>query len=315
MDPKDLSRRDFLKLIGAATAGAAFLGAAGVEPDEAEAAYPYYLTIAKGGNSDAALCTRKAIAGLGGMGRFVRSGQSVIIKPNMCTQYRSPAYAATTNPTVVATLVRLCKAAGASSVRVMDTPIGGASASVQRAAWSKSGIGPAVQAAGGTMAVMSSLRFRSYAIPAHANRAMTSCYVYRDIMECDVLINVPIAKVHGLTRLTLGGKNLLGVAKNPSGLHSGIDRKIADLVSLVRPNLTVVDGIRILVSNGPTGGSLSYVRRKNTVVASRDPVAADSRATWLFGLHGSDIGYIRAMAAIGLGKMNLSGLNKHTYNV
>ena len=89
MDPKDLSRRDFLKLIGAASAGAAILGGAGLDLDEAEAAYPYYLTVAKGGNSDAAACTRAAIKGLGGMGRFVKSGQTVIIKPNMCTPYRT----------------------------------------------------------------------------------------------------------------------------------------------------------------------------------------------------------------------------------
>ncbi len=101
MDPKDLSRRDFLKLIGAASAGAVILGGAGLDLDEADAAYPYYLTVAKGGNSDAAACTRAAIKGLGGMGRFVKSGQTVIIKPNICTQYRTAAYAATTNPVVV----------------------------------------------------------------------------------------------------------------------------------------------------------------------------------------------------------------------
>ena len=313
MDPKDLSRRDFLKLIGAASAGAAILGGAGFGLDEAEAAYPYYLTVAKGGNSDAAACTRAAIAGLGGMGRFVKSGQTVIIKPNMCTPYRSAAYAATTNPVVVGTLVRLCKAAGARSVRVMDNPIGGVS--VQKAAWSKSGIKAAVEAAGGTMALMTNLRYKTYGIPSHAHRAISSWSVYRDVMECDVLINVPIAKVHSLTRLTLGCKNLLGVAKNPSALHSGIGQKVADLTSLVRPNLTVVDAMRILVSNGPTGGSLSYVRRKNTIIASKDPIAADSRATHLFGLYGSDIGYIRAGAAIGLGKMRLSGVNMHTYYV
>jgi len=313
MDPKDLSRKDFLKLVGAATAGAAILGGAGLDLDDAEAAYPYYLTVAKGGNNDAAACTRAAIRGLGGMGRFVKSGQTVIIKPNICTPYRSPAYAATTNPVVVGTLVKMCKAAGARSVRVMDMPISGQS--VEKAAWAKSGIKAAVVAAGGTMADMVATRYKAYSIPAHANRAISSWYVYRDVMECDVLINVPIAKVHGITKLTLGCKNLLGVARNPSALHSGIGQKVADLTSLIRPNLTVIDAIRILVANGPTGGSLSDVRRKNTIIASKDPIAADSRATHLFGLYGSDIGYIRAGAAIGLGKMRLTGLNTHTYYV
>ena len=315
MDPKDLSRRDFLKLIGAATAGAAILGGAGLDLDEADAAYPYYLTVAKGGSNDAAACTRAVISGLGGMGRFVKSGQTVVIKPNICTQYRTAAYAATTNPVVVATLVRLCKGAGAKCVHVMDMPIGAANVTVQKAAWSKSGIKAAVEAAGGTMVAMTPQRFVRYNIPSHAHRAISSWPVYRDIMECNVLINVPIAKVHGTTKLTLGAKNLLGVVTSPASLHSGIGQKVADLASLIRPNLTVIDAMRILVSNGPTGGSLSYVRRKNTVIASQDFVAADSRATHLFGMHGDDIGYIRAMSAIGLGRMNLSGLNVHTYHV
>jgi len=165
------------------------------------------------------------------------------------------------------------------------------------------------------MVLMTNLRYKTYSIPSHANRAISSWSVYRDVMECDVLINVPIAKVHGLTKLTLGEKNLLGVVKSPAALHSGINQKVADLTSLIRPNLTVVDAMRILVSSGPTGGSLSYVRRKYTVIASKDPVAADSRAANLFGLIGADIGYIRAAAAIGLGKMRLAGLNMHTYYV
>ena len=166
------------------------------------------------------------------------------------------------------------------------------------------------------MADMSPLRYVRYNIPSHANRAISSWNVYRDIMECDVLINVPIAKVHGTHEAHAGrARTCSAWPRARPSLHSGIGQKVADLTSLIRPNLTVVDAMRILVSNGPTGGSLSYVRRKNTVIASKDPIAADSRATHLFGLHGSDIGYIRAGAAIGLGKMRLTGLNMHTYYV
>ena len=68
--------------------------------------------------------TRHAIAAIGGIERFVKPGNDVIIKPNICTATPLE-YAATTNPEVVAALVQLCLGAGAKRVRVMDFPFGG----------------------------------------------------------------------------------------------------------------------------------------------------------------------------------------------
>jgi uncharacterized protein (DUF362 family) len=306
---KKLTRRQFLKLSGAAAAGLALFGAGCASPagestgrrtppgptdDQA------YLAVAHGG--DPAATTRAAIAALGGMTRFVKSGDDVIVKPNVCVNYRTPEYAATTNPTVVATLVALCLEAGAQRVRVMDTPFPGIPAD---AAYAVSEIGPAVEAAGGVMEVMSPVKFVKTAIPD--GRDLTEWEVYQDVLEADVLINVPIAKTHNLARLSLGIKNLLGVITRPNQMHSNLGQRAADLASLVRPTLTVVDAVRILTQGGPTGGSLNYVQQADTVIASHDLVAADAYAATLFDLTGADVAYIQAAADMELGTLDLAG--------
>jgi uncharacterized protein (DUF362 family) len=255
------------------------------------------LAVARGGDPEA--LTVAALAELGGMKRFVRRGDDVVIKPNICTGYHGPEYAATTNPVVVGTLVALCRRAGAGSVRVMDSPFGGPADEAYRV----SGIAAAVEEAGGEMELMAPAKFQDFAIPD--GRAISSWPIYRDVLSCDVLIDVPIAKDHGLTRLSLAGKNLLGVILDPGSIHSDIGQRTADLVSVCRPTLTVVDAIRVLTANGPTGGDLNDVEKLDTVIAGADIVAADSYAATLFDLSGEDIPYVRAAASMGLGELDL----------
>jgi uncharacterized protein (DUF362 family) len=305
-----LTRRQFLKLTGLAAASAALFGAGCTVPATGTKAGrrtppdptgdQAYLAVARGG--DPAAITKAALAALGGMERFVKSGDDVIIKPNICVNYRTPEYAATTNPTVVATLVSLCLEAGARQVRVMDTPFPGIPA---EAAYQVSEIGQAVEAAGGVMEVMSPVKFVTTPIPDGLDLAEWE--VYQDVLDTNVLINVPIAKTHNLARLSLGIKNLLGVITKPNQMHSSLGQRAADLASLVRPTLTVVDAVRIMTSGGPTGGSLNYVQQADTVIASHDFVAADAYAATLFDLTGADIAYVKAAADIGLGTLDLDG--------
>jgi uncharacterized protein (DUF362 family) len=335
---KPVSRREFLRLTGAAgaAAGLAVLGAGCSEkpqtvaaPQQAGAtqappqqqaaaalpirqtsapsAHQAYLAVAHG--ADPAAITTAALAALGGIERFVKQGSDVIIKPNICVDYHPPEYAVTTNPQVVGTLVTLCLGAGAKRVRVMDQPFGGTPAS----AYAISGIEDAVKAAGGEMEVMSPVKYASFDIPN--GKDIQSWEFYRDIMETDVLINVPIAKHHSLARLTLGGKNLLGTAANPNRLHQNLGQRIADLISIVRPTLTVVDGYRILMANGPTGGNLNDVKQAKTVIASHDIVAADAYGATLFDLQGADIPFIKAAADRGLGTLDLSSIQVKEINV
>jgi len=308
----DCTRRQFLILAGRA----ALLGAAGgavltrrwavpaALAQEGEPAAPAggspAMSVARG--ADPAAITRAAIGALGGMERFVHAGDDVIVKPNICTDYHPPEYAATTNPIVVGTLVSMCLEAGAGRVRVMDRPFAG----TPEPAYDISGIASAVAAAGGEMEVMSPMKYVETAIPD--GRDLTSCEIYQDILDANLVINVPIAKTHSLARLTLGGKNLLGTVHYASQLHRNLGQRVADLVSLVRPALTVVDAVRILTANGPTGGNLDDVKLTNTVIASPDIVAADAYAATLFGLTGADIDYVRACADMGLGTLRLDTL-------
>ena len=237
---------------------------------------------------------------LGGMERFVKPGADVIIKPNICVAYRSYEYAATTNPEVVGALTVLSLEAGAKRVRVMDNPFGGTT----EQAYSNSGIEAAVRAAGGQMENMSSIKYREVDIPY--GKDINRWQVYGDILDADVLINVPIAKHHSLARLTLGMKNLMGIILHAASFHSNLGQRLADLTSLLRPTLTVVDAVRILTNHGPTGGSLDDVKKADSIIASQDIVAADAYAATLFGLAGADIPSIAAGAQMGLGTMDLS---------
>jgi len=259
------------------------------------------LAVAHGGSDPEAL-VRAAIAALGGMQVFVPSGAKVIIKPNICVAHPYQ-YAATTNPWVVGALVKLALEAGAGSVQVMDSPYGCS----QQEGYLTSGIRQQVEAAGGQMMYMSLFKYVNTPIPSGLD--LKQLEVYEDILKADLVINVPIAKDHGDTRLTLGMKNLMGVIKTRNIMHFNLGQRIADLTSLIRPKLTVMDAVRILIANGPSGGGdLNNVREKDTVIAGSDIVAVDSYATGLFNLQPTDIAYIGAGAAMGLGRSDLQNL-------
>jgi uncharacterized protein (DUF362 family) len=261
---------------------------------------PPDLVVTHGGEPEELV--RRAIAALGGMQKFVPKGANVIVKPNICVAYRTYEYAATTNPWVVGTLVKLCFEAGAASVKVMDNPFNG----TQKQAYEMSGIKEQVEAAGGEMANMLAYKYVQMNIPKAIVLKKTA--VYEDILKADVLINVPVAKTHSSSRLTLGMKNLMGVIWDRGVLHNNLGQSIADLNALVRPQLTVIDAVRIMTANGPTGGSLSYVKKLDTVIASLDVVAADSYAASLFGLKPTGLAYIVAGTAMGLGRSDLENL-------
>jgi len=262
---------------------------------------PPDIVVTRGGEPEALV--RQAIAALGGMEKFIPRGANVVVKPNICVAYHTYEYAATTNPWVVGTLVKMCFEAGAASVKVMDYPFGG----TQQEAYEISGIKEQVEAAGGEMTNMLSYKYVTTQIPTA--KALKTTDVYEDILKADVLINVPIAKQHSSSRLTLGMKNLMGVIQNRGALHMNLGQSIADLNALIKPQLTVVDAVRILTGNGPTGGDLADVMKLDTVIASQDIVAADSYATSLFGMKPEDLDYIVIGTGMGLGRSDLQNLN------
>ncbi len=299
------TRRQFVQFLTAAGLGTALASCGAEEAPRPQAvATPAdgapYLAAVRG--EDPRAITRAALAAVGGIERFVKPGDDVIVKPNICVDYRTYEYGATTNPEVVAALVELCGGAGAKRVRVMDLPFGGSPES----AYADSGIAEAVKAVGGEMEVMNPAKFRDTEIPE--GRDINSWKVYADVLSADVVINVPVAKHHSLARLSLGLKNLLGVILNPGRIHANLGQRTADLASLVRPTLTVVDAVRTLMNHGPTGGNLEDVRLTNTVIASHDMVAADAYAATLFDLTGQGYCLCGFAAEMGLGTLDLEAI-------
>ena len=260
-------------------------------------------------NGDPEEMVRRALVALGGMEQFVKPGDDVIVKPNICVAYHTYEYAATTNPWVVGTLVKLALEAGAKRVRVMDYPFGGSA----EQAYVKSGIQEQVQAAGGQMETMTQFKFIDAKIPQGVD--LQQCKIYDDVLKADVVIDVPIAKHHGLAKLTLAMKNLMGVIYDRPAMHRNLGQRLADLSSRVQPSLIVIDAVRMLMRHGPTGGNLDDVKQMDTVIVSPDIVAADSYAATLFDMQPDDLAYVRAGAAMGLGRSDLNSLKIEEINV
>ena len=257
---------------------------------------PYDMTVATG--NDPAAITRAAIDALGGISLFVKPGDTVVIKPNIGWD-RSPEQAGNTNPAVIHTLVTLCREAKAKTVKVFDTPCNDI-----RKTYQNSGIEKAVKDAGGIILYPAQWKYLPGQFPSGA--AMSDWPIYQDAVACDCFINVPVAKHHGLTDVTLSIKNLMGVCGGSRGtMHWNIAQKLAELAAFIQPDLTVIDAYRILLRHGPTGGNLADVEQRKTIIASADPVLADSYAASFFNKLPQDIGYIKASAQMGLGSMDI----------
>jgi uncharacterized protein (DUF362 family) len=258
------------------------------------------LVVARGGEPEDLV--RRALGAYDGMKTFVPKGAVVVIKPNICVAYNTYEYASTTNPWVVGALVKLALEAGAKRVQVMDHPFGGSADE----AYTRSGIGEQVKAAGGEMVEMVGFKYVPTTLPDAKD--MTKCGIYDNILKADVLINVPIAKHHGLARLTLGMKNLMGTISDRQAIHFNLGQRLADLTSRIRPTLTVIDAVRILTDHGPSGGSLDDVKKIDTLIVSPDIIAADSYAASLFGLQPDDLAYIPPGVAMNLGRSDLQNI-------
>lgn len=293
-----MDRRCFMKMAAIGGLGLAVPSALDVLRNSAGASGKNDLVVAHGPSPTGV--TQAAIEAMGGMKRFVSRGDIVVIKPNMAWD-RTPEQAANTNPEVVATLVRLCFEAGARTVKIFDRPVND-----PRRSYVQSGIPAAVQPLGAAVGHMDDRKFRDVNIKGEA---LKSWPLYRDLLEADKVINVPVAKHHGLATLTMAMKNWMGAMGGlRRSIHQRLDESLADLGLVIKPALTVLDAVRILTANGPQGGSLEDVRRLDTVVAGVDQVAVDSFGATLFGMKGSELGYVRIADRRGLGTMDLSKL-------
>jgi uncharacterized protein (DUF362 family) len=299
-----MHRRDFLRYMAA-------LGlAAGVRrrlvlPEEVWAMAPPQTPeplLAKAQGSNYAHLVGDAIQALGGMKKFVNPGEVVVVKPNMAWD-RTPELAANAHPLVVRQVVELCLETGAKQVKVLDNTCDDA-----RKAYESSGIKAAVESIKDPRAVVEFVDERRFVeLNIEKARALKKWYFYKDILEADRFINIPVAKQHSEARLTMCLKNMMGAIGGWRGrIHVGLHQNIADMNLLLRPDLHVLDATRILLRNGPKGGRLEDVAVKNLLFAGTDPVALDAYGAGLFGLKPEDLGYVVKAHQAGRGEMDLS---------
>jgi len=300
-----LNRRDFIRR----SLQAASLSAIGSLPvfdlvPQSLAADAVELAVRTG--SDIPALVRETVGALGGMSRFVKAGETVVLKPNIGWD-RTVELAANTHPQVVATVALLCLEAKAVRVRIFDR-----TCNDPRRCYVQSGIAAAIEALDDKRVELEHIDRRGYQeILLKNGVALQKWEFYKPALTADRLINLPIAKDHSISVLTLGMKNIMGVIGGNRGvLHRNIDEALADINSVIHSDLTIIDATRILTANGPQGGSLDDVKRLDTLIASADIVAADSYAATLFGFRPEQIPTIVAGAKRGLGVMDLSKVKK-----
>jgi uncharacterized protein (DUF362 family) len=295
-----MKRRDFLKNgMGAAVAWTLL-------PEKSllfgQSNYPD-LVVTKDGTPEGLV--RRAVEELGGMSRFVKKGDIVVLKPNISWD-RVPEQAATTNPDVVAEVVKLCLEAGAKKVKVFDRTL-----NEPRRCYKRSGIEKAAKEAGADVQHVYERKFKKVKFPE--GEMIKSWELYEDVLEADRIINIPIAKHHSIGGMSLGIKNYMGfLGGNRGKFHRGFDVKIVDLNTRVKADLIILDVYRMLLRNGPSGGNLADVEMKKTVVVGTDPVAMDSYGATLFNLEPGRVAFLQGAHRRGLGEFDLKKIKIKT---
>lgn len=243
--------------------------------------------------------TTQAMQALGGMGRFVSRDDVVWIKPNIGWA-RKPELAACTNPDVVATLTRLCLDAGAKKVKVGDYTCHDA-----RRSYRNSGIEAAAKGAGAEVVYLDDRRFRDVKI---GGERLEEWPLYPEIIESDLVINVPIVKHHGLSRATVAMKNYMGIIGGQrNAWHQALPECLIDITRFMKPRLCVLDAVRILTNHGPQGGNPADVTLTGVVAAGTDIVALDAFGVELLGHDPNEIQTVKKAYDAGLGEIDYRG--------
>ena len=300
---RKLSRRDFIKLQArngfflAATASSPFLPGLGFALSTPD------IGVVKG---ETVAATKAAIDLIGGIKSVVKKGDRVLIKPNMSFR-RSPEEASNTNPYVVKTIASMCKEAGASKVLILDHTLGSGKACIQ-----VSGIGPACKEIDADM--VHAINDPSFYKQVDISKALslTKTDVVKESLKADVLIAVPVAKSHSATGVSLSMKGMMGLIYDRGIMHRiDLNETIVDLATLLKADLTVIDGTRVLSTGGP--GGPGKVLKENTIIASKDMVAADAYAVSAFEWYGKkfkpfQVKHIRLAHERGLGRADIENL-------
>ncbi|GHT75471.1 hypothetical protein AGMMS50262_10880 [Bacteroidia bacterium] len=303
-----MKRRDFLKTSAA-------LGVAALTFDQLSAAIQTKELMVEAvpdmvavmGGEPAALLQR-ALKEMGGIGKYVKKGQSVVIKPNIGWDKR-PDFAANTNPELVGELVKQCMSAGAKKVTVFDHTCDN-----WQKCYTNSGIKEAVEAAGGVIVPANDA---SYYKPVTLPQAMQlkKTTIHQALLEADVWFNVPVLKNHGGAKMSIAMKNYMGIVDDRGFFHSNdLQQCIADVCTWnKKPALNIIDAYRCMRKNGPQGRSVSDTSVLKTIIVSPNIVAADTAAIGLFNqvekMDIVEVGHIANGEKLKLGTQKIDKLN------
>ena len=300
-----MERRDFLRLIalsGLSIPTARLLGPSLLKAASSQPAWDIVDI-----EGDPAQAADRAISMLGGIGRFVSKGDHVVLKPNMSFT-KGPEEGCNTNPEVVRRVAELCREAGASRVIVLDFPLRRSEVCLER-----SGVKERLKGLK-KVYVVAIDREKHYddVTPKNAGH-LPRVKIAKDVLRADVLINLPTAKSHSATTVSLGMKGLMGCIWDRGYFHEKTDlhEAVAELATLVRTDLTIVDATWVLHTGGP--GGPGRVGKFDTVIAGIDPVAVDAYVTGRFEWYDrkvapTEVKHIAAAARRGIGRIDMEGL-------
>jgi len=294
-------RREFLKkslVLSSAVIGAPLLG--GVYKAFGQEAIPDLVAVR---NGEPDILFDKAMAAMGGMKRFVKPNQTVVIKPNIGWA-REPETGANTNPLLIKRIIEHCKEAGAKRIYVFDNPVDNREKCYQR-----SGIEQTAKDAGALVVPGDDDRhFQKIAVPNA--KTLKDAKVHELILQSDVYINVPVLKHHGSSGLTMAMKNQMGIVQNRGTFHySGLHECIADLCLFKKPDLNILDAYRVTLRNGPSRARPEDTELRKSLLISKDLVALDAAGAKMMGMEPEKINHIRFGHEMKIGNMNLDTLN------
>lgn len=243
----------------------------------------------------------KAFDEFGGIKEFIHKGMKVVIKPNIAWN-SAPERAHNTNPYLVENVARMCREAGAK-VTIFDRTCNSA-----RLSYINSGIRRAAKNAGANIEFIDERKFVDIKVPNGLNLKKLS--VYKPLLEADFVINMPIAKHHSSSELTISMKNLMGVIGGSRGtLHWSLHENIVDFNKAIKFDLIICDCLRILTAHGPNGGTLDDVKETKTIIVGTNPVSIDAYAATFFGKSPSEIRYISLAGKEGMGEIRPEKMN------
>lgn len=239
----------------------------------------------------------KAMGGDRGVGHFIQKGDVVVIKPNVAFD-KNPDLAATTQPDTVSAVVKLCFGAGARKVIVADNPINN-----PESCFYKTKVGEAAVRAGAELMLPKESYFEQLYIGGETITHTWKMF-YRPFRSATKVIGISPVKDHNLCKATVTMKNWYGLLGNPRNqFHQNIHGIISDFALMMRPTLVIADGRKMLMRNGPTGGSLNDVKRGDTIVVGTDHTAVDSWCvTRLLEKQRHEIVYLDKVIQRGLGQ-------------